>query len=324
MPVFSGVASSYDLPQYIGELFQKSEQPNAFLRAIGGLTGAIRNVGSREFTMGVDYILPAPVITGKLEGAAPVNTEQLVGQTTNVVQIFQEGVSMTYSAQGDTGSLSGLSIIPGSQGAGAVPVNPRSIEWQREKAMERVARNVNKAFLTAVYTNPANNATARVTRGLRSAITTNVFTNGAVARPMTKALFESSLRSAMVASSFVQGAQLFAFADAVQYANLVSVYEPSTAPPRDREVAGLNVKTIVTPWASVHLVWEPDMTAGEILLAQPQFCRVVAMPIPGKGILFSEPLAKTGSADAEQIYGELGLDYRNEIFHARIGDLALT
>jgi hypothetical protein len=37
--------------------------------------------------------------------------------------------------------------------------------------------------------------------------------------------------------------------------------------------------------------------------------------------LFSEPLAKTGSTDKSQIYGEFGLEYGPEIAHGKIAGL---
>ena len=44
--------------------------------------------------------------------------------------------------------------------------------------------------------------------------------------------------------------------------------------------------------------------------------------IPGKGVLFEEELAKVGSSDRTQIYGEIGLKYGNEAAHGVIRGLA--
>jgi hypothetical protein len=40
--------------------------------------------------------------------------------------------------------------------------------------------------------------------------------------------------------------------------------------------------------------------------------------------LFSEPLARTGSTDKAQIYGELSLEYGPEIAHGKITGLTTT
>ena len=50
----------------------------------------------------------------------------------------------------------------------------------------------------------------------------------------------------------------------------------------------------------------------------------VALPVPGKGILFYEALSKTGAAEKGQIYGQLGIDYGPEEFHGTITGLKTT
>ena len=42
---------------------------------------------------------------------------------------------------------------------------------------------------------------------------------------------------------------------------------------------------------------------------------IVGLPVPGKGILFEEPLFKQGSADQTQIYGQMGVDHGPEYCH---------
>lgn len=314
------MATTYDLPQYIGELFQKGERPNAFLRLIGGLTGGLRTVNGTEFPMGVDYSIAAGSQQSVVEGADPSFKSEDTNQSANVVQIFQEGVKHSYSLQGRTGAITGVAVIPGS--VGAELQHPGTIEFQIARAVERLSNNVNFAFLRGAYQKPANNATGRQTRGIRTAVTTNLFANGGTPRAISKSIFENALRDAMVNGMFNLGDTVQCLADATQYAALTALYESATQLPVSRDVVGVQVRVIVTKWATVELVWEPDMPAGELLLTQPKYCRAVAMPIPGKGVLFAEPLAKTGAAEPWQIYGELGIDYRHEVFHAVVDDLS--
>lgn len=49
----------------------------------------------------------------------------------------------------------------------------------------------------------------------------------------------------------------------------------------------------------------------------------VFLNIPGKGVFFEEPLAKSGASDAVQIYGEIGLQYGPEKSHAILRGLAV-
>lgn len=313
-------ATSYDLPQYIGDLFQKAERPNSVLRLIGGLTGQVRTVASTEFPMGVDYTLGAAAQPAVLEGAAPTASHTSTTQGSNVVQIFQEAVEITYSRQGAAASIDGVSIIPGSTGA---PLHrPGSLAWQIDRKLEKIARDANYSFLRGSYVKPSDNLSARKTRGIRTAVTTNLFANGGTPRTLTKAIFEAALKSAMDNGMFMMGDTIYALGDADQVENLVDLYKSDTQLPASRDVVGVQVRTIVTTWATVNVVWEPDMAANELFLFRPEFCRPVAMPIPQKGILFAEPLAKVGSATKFQLYGELGIDYRHEVFAAVIDDLS--
>jgi len=47
----------------------------------------------------------------------------------------------------------------------------------------------------------------------------------------------------------------------------------------------------------------------------------VFLNVPGKGVMFEEPLAKTGASDEVQLYGEVGLAYGNERAHAAMTGL---
>lgn len=312
MATISDVATSFDLPQYIGDLFQKAEKPNSVLRLIGGLTGQIRLVGSKKFPMGVDYEIPSPSQPSILEGAAPTPSELDTAQSDNLVQIFQESVGLTYSALGQRASVDGIAKIPG---AGEEHINqPNTVEWQIDRKLELIARQANLSFLKGTYQEPADNTTARQTRGVYTAVTTNVFDVASAA--LDKDTFENGLRDMMVNGAFNMGEDsLFVLGDAVAIQKLANLYTGDTTLPESRTVAGVAVRTIVTQWGTVNLVWEPDMDADTLFVFQPRVCRPVAMPIPNKGVLFVEPLAKTKSQDEAHIYGELGIDYRHEIFH---------
>lgn len=312
------VATSYDLPQYLGELFLKQERPNALLTLVGG-AGAYRTVGATEFAMGVDYTLPAASQPAILEGATPTPSQQDTNQSTNVVQIFQEAVALTYSKQGAQDAISGLAAIPGRNGE---LQQPGTLAFQITAKLQKIARDLNLSILKGAYQKPANNATARKTRGVRTAVTTNLFANGAVNRALTKPILEDALKAAMDNGMFMRGDTLQVFGDATQIGNLITLYETSIQMAPGSEAGGVKVRTIFTKWATLEPVWEPDLAAGELFITRKEKLRLVAMPIPNKGVLFAEPLAKSGSADTVQLYGELGIDYTNEIFHAVIDDLS--
>jgi hypothetical protein len=58
--------------------------------------------------------------------------------------------------------------------------------------------------------------------------------------------------------------------------------------------------------------WMPDADLGIVDLSS---CYPVFTEVPGKGVLFVEPLAKTGATEKFQLYGEIGLEYGPETFH---------
>lgn len=82
-----------------------------------------------------------------------------------------------------------------------------------------------------------------------------------------------------------------------------------------RNVAGLNVTTIETDFGRLNLVLERVLPADMVTLVDLAEIDPVFLSIPGKGVMFEEELAKTGSTEKTQIYGELGLHYGNELRH---------
>lgn len=316
------VATSYDLPQYVGELFLKGERPNAFLRLIGGLTGALKNVASTEFPMGVDYTLTDGSQPDILEAATPTAAQVSTSQSSNVIQIFQRAVELSYSRKGASAVIDGVSLIPGSPAGGSGLVRPGTMQWQIARAVEQVSYDANYVFLRGSYQKPSDNTTSRKARGARTAVSTNEYANGGTARALTKTIFENALRDSMENGMFMMGDTVYIIGDKTQIAALINLYESDTQLPESREVVGVGVRQIITKWATCQVTYDPDLAAGELFGCRPEFYRVVAMPIPEKGVLFVEPLSKAGSSDKSQLYGELSIDYRHEVFGMVIDDLS--
>lgn len=321
----AGMATSFDLPNYVGDLFRMREQPNNFLRLIGGLAGSVRLVAATEFPMGVEYEIPDGAQQSKLEGAAPTAQEIGTTQSTNVIQIFQEAVELTYTRQSSSQLIGGLAINPA--GAGQPLLQPGTLEWQIDRRLEKIQNDMNWNFLRGVYQKPADNTTGRQTRGVLGAITTNAVDAGTAA-PLTKDIVNTAIKTMLDNKSIALGGELFAVCDSFQYQKLAALYEGATTLPESRSVAGVAVRTIITTFGVLHLVWEPMMPAGQILLLNPSKVRPVAMPIvadgQNKGVLFAEPLGKTKASDTYQVYGEWGIDYSHEYWHGKITDLATT
>jgi len=88
-------------------------------------------------------------------------------------------------------------------------------------------------------------------------------------------------------------------------------------------IGGVRVDQIDTDFGTLNVMMDRQMPQNQLAIVSMEMCQPVFLEIPGKGHFFSEPLARTGSADKVQIYGETGLAYGNEKAHAKIVNLAV-
>jgi len=91
-----------------------------------------------------------------------------------------------------------------------------------------------------------------------------------------------------------------------------------------RNVGGVAVSTIETDFGQLNVVLNRYMPLDTVAAVSLDQCAPVFLETPGRGFLFSEPLAKTGSTDKAQIYGEIGLEYGPEIAHGKMTGLTTT
>jgi hypothetical protein len=175
MTGITGQGTTFNLPNYVGELFAVTPTDTPFLSAIGGLTGGERVTSSLFQWQGYD-LRDASGTRQRLEGAnAPTAEERVRFNVVNVVEIHQEKVEVSYTKLAATGQYAST----GSSHTGAVGVagmNPVTDElgWQVERQLEQIARDVERSFIVGTFNNPSTNATARRTRGIMQATATNV------------------------------------------------------------------------------------------------------------------------------------------------------
>jgi hypothetical protein len=312
MGAVSGLGDSYDLPNYVGELFNVTPNDTPFLSAIGGMTGG-KSVTSKQFTwQTVDNAAAAQ--TAVVEGADPVYAERTRSEVTNVTQIMQYGVNVSYTKQAATGNLSGESII------GNQPVQDE-LAFQLDMAMKRAARDIEFSFLQGTYVADTDISTARKTRGLLEAISTNEV--AAAAAALDQAKVEDALKQ--MADSGAPFEMPVIMANSFQKQKLSSIYSSALAlAPRDRNIGGVNITTIETDFGEVGIVYDRHLPADDVIIVDLAFCKPVFLDIPGKGHFFVEPLAQSGAAYKFQVYGEIGLEYGPEQFHAKITNLSTS
>ena len=312
MGAVSGMGDSYDLPNYVGELFNITPNDTPFLSAIGGMTGG-KSVTSKQFTwQTVDNAAAAQ--TAAVEGADPTYAERSRSEVINVTQIMQYGVNVSYTKQAATGNISGESIL------GNQPVQDE-LAFQLDMALKRAARDIEFSFLQGTYVADTNVTTARKTRGMLAAISTNerAAAGGALAQGDVNTILKS------MADSGAPFEQPVMFATAFQKQKLSSIYSSALSlAPRDRNYGGVNINTIETDFGEIGIVYSRHVPADDIVIADLAFCKPVFLDIPGKGHFFVEPLAQSGAAYKYQVYGEIGLEYGPEQFHGKITNLATS
>lgn len=179
MAGLTGQGTTFGLPNFVGELFAKTPQDTPLLSAIGGLSGGKQTLSTLHQWSEYD-LRDADKNRQRLEGAdAPTAEARVRANVTNVVEIHQEALDVTYTKMAATGQFNSTgSTNPGS--VGVAGTNPVASEWnfQVGAQLAQIARDVERGFLNGTFANPANNATPRKTRGLLPAITTNVVDKG--------------------------------------------------------------------------------------------------------------------------------------------------
>jgi hypothetical protein len=337
MGAVSGLGTTFNLPNYTGELLHVTPQDTPFLSAISGLsaqnmTGTLAGaepVAATHFSWQTVDLRDAADDRQALEGAdAPTASERSRSVVFNVVEIHHEAMSLSYSQQAAINNRTTTGAThPGAVGlAGSNPVTDEA-SVQIQAHLAQIARDVEKTFLSGTFNDPATNAAKRETRGLIEAISTNalaaaganlsdddgellerlmhmVWASGGIAESGTAAIILNGFQKRMLTKAFVTNRG----------------YEEGS-----RNVGGVNVKTIETDFGVLNVILDRHMPTGTVVVASLEQCRPVVLSIPDKGEgFFVEELAKTGATDRFQVYGEIGLKYGNEKCHGKITGLATS
>lgn len=303
MAAVPGQGLTYNLPNFVGELFRITPTDTLFLSLIGGLSGGVGTT-SKQFTwQSVDNNAPSqPSI---VEGDDPEFENRDRTEYMNTTQIFQYGFELSYTKQAAVGNLDGQAII------GTQPVQNES-SFQLGLKMERAARDVDYSFLHGVYAYPANNANPRRTRGLVTAVESgaaptavNLGTN-----EVTKADIDGLIRRMVDGGAPLRNMVYFSNSFNRQVISNIYGYAPE-----HRSIGGLSIQSVLTDFSNIGVAYERQIDADTAALVDLSVVKPRFLSIPGKGHFFTEPLAKTGASDKWQLYGEIGLEYGPAHWH---------
>lgn len=314
MPNVSGGSTTWNLPNYSGELFTSDQINTPFLSMIGGLTGGGMQTNNFEFATDSQYnheTAAQPAITETASLTAPTAIGYVRGQNKNVVQIFQEKVSVSYERMANQGRLSGINT------AGASNNVPSEKDFQIARALEKIARDADYTCLNGAYQIATNAGVANKTRGMIELCTVNTV-------DASSAAFSKLLLDTLLLEMYTNGAlfkNVVLWCGGFQKQKISDVYGYA---PQDRNVGGINIKQIETDFGNIGIMLDRFMPAGTILLADMALIAPVFQPIPEKGNFFYEELAKTGAAEEGQIFGKFGLDHGPSFAHGTITSLATS
>lgn len=317
MAAVSGQGTTYNLPNYHGELFTVTPTETPFLSAIGGLNSAKRSTSTTIEWQTIDR-RTSSANNAALEGAAaPSGSERSRANLTNVLEIHQSAIEVSYTKLGAVGNFSGANIAPEYDDA---VLDELAIQTMAE--LESMAVDIEQSFLSGTKQVPVDNTTARKTQGVLG-IAATVNANGGTNRALTKAIIDAELQAMFAAGAKLNQATTVIIVGADQKTPLSNAYStaPLNAVQRDRTVGGVAIDTLVTDFGTFGVMTDRWMPAHQIAIVDLAVCYPVFLEIPGKGLLFTEELARTGASRKFQLYGEVGLEYGPTNAHGLVKDL---
>ena len=302
-------AMSFGVLNYSGMLFNKGNTRTPLSSIIGGrakTTNHVEFVTGQEFTSGGGA---QPAISESASLTAPDATVVTRAQKTNVTQIFQESVGISYGKMSNMGTLSGINVA----GQQANPMN--ELDFQVAAKMMKVNADIEYTFINGVYSKATDDTKVNKTRGMIPAITTN--TTAMAKKPLGLWDIADMVKKIYGANAPTDGLCLWCDAVTLFQINADAVQNGLTVVPAARNINGISLSSVVTPIGVVYLYLGEYLPAGTALLLNLSVLAPVYQPVPGKGNFFLEPLAKTGAGEKYQLFGQIGLDHGPEWFHGK-------
>lgn len=297
-------------------LFNKGNTRTPFLSMIGGKT---KYTGSVEFVLGQEYASEdgeIPNISETASLTAPKASYITRSQNTNVTQIFQDAVAISYAKMSNMGTLAGANIA----GQQANPQN--ELDFQVGNKMRKLARAIEKTFIQGKYNKATTDAEANKTRGMDEAIKTNVV--DAKGKQIDIWLIDQLVKKIDDSNGDISNLTLWVdnttlnqiHGNAIEMGVEVGAFKANEY--------GIQIRDLYLPTATVHIAQGQFIPEGTAYLLNFDAIAPVEQPVPSKGNFFLEPLAKTGAGEKYQLFGQIGLDYGNELLHGKITGLATT
>jgi hypothetical protein len=337
-----------NINNFTGELFKVGGQRTPLLSAVGGLNGGkVLNSTFWQVQVEDNATISSEPTKGQ-EGSTP--TEYLGRDRaayTYVTQIFHKGVQMTYTALASTQNQNpfdlSANIANASDGDGTTTAGDKL----------KVAREVEWFAFNGSFSDGANVTPGSGTRemyGVDVWITIGKNANNSAAvNPLGGNCYYNDTAGDGTGSSQVLNFAAISGALKRMYDNHAPMTNPvlcvspkqlldlnnelvkgtvdiaGTILPRDRNVAGVDIDTVITPFGSIGLmVIDPDiMPAGSAFILDLAYIQPVFTNIPGYGTVFVRDIDQDANARiGKAIYMEMGFEFGPPSYHCKIQSVA--
>lgn len=308
-------AMSGNTPNFSGMLFNKGNTKTPFSTMIGAHR---KFTNHTEFVTGQEYETAEgsqPDISEAESLTAPDASALKREQKTNVTQIFQESVGISYGKMSNMGTLSGINVA----GQQANPVSEE--DFQIAAKMAKIGQDIEYTFLNGKYQKSTGDNVPNKSRGLLTAIESNIVdADGKMLSFMLlceaiKCIDDSNGDTTNLVVGLDSTGRLQLNADAA--ANGLTIVSAG------RDINGIAVDQVLTPLGTVYLKTLKYLPTGTVALFDPSIMAPVEQIVPKKGNFFLEELAKVGAGTKKQIFGQIGLDHGPEWYSAKITNLSM-
>ncbi|MDR1392195.1 MAG: DUF5309 domain-containing protein [Clostridiales bacterium] len=307
----------FNYPNYNGEIYSAIMTNTPFLSLIGGVGGvkALQTKNSLFPTCSL-YKYPVasqPAISEKESLTAP-DDSYLKSNETNVTQIFQERITISYDSVLSKARLLNINSYY------ELSRIEYELIFQTARTLEKISRDIEYTFLNGIYAGPSSTpTTARKTRGMIEAASQGAKID-AEKEPITKKIIDEALEAAY--SNRAQFKDLYFFVNSYQKLAISETYFEQKAYHYHYEnFYGINIESIDTDFGNIKIILDRFIPHDVLLAADLSVIAPVEQLIPGKGNFFLEKLAKNGAAEQYQIFGEIGLDHGPSFMHFIISNL---
>lgn len=307
---------SFNTLNYAGLLYTKSNKKTPFLNMISG---------HRKYTNSVEFITgqfyeneeaSIPEISETASLTAPTASFVTRSQKTNVTQIFQEAVAISYAKMANMGTLSGVNI------AGQVANPQNELDFQVARKMETLARSIEKTFIQGTYNKATKDTEVNKTRGMDEAIETNVITAGS--KPLDIWLVNDAQQAIYDNQGDISNLYLWTNTVGLNQINADALKWGMKMGEPYMSSYGVQVYDLILPLGIVHIALGEFIPEGTAFLFNFDVIGPVEQPTPGFGNFFLKELGQVGAGIKYLIHGMIGLDHGPEWMHAKITGLKTT